>query len=251
LLSCPLGTGHQQPPKPGQALLCCAACSLECCTRESCKVARGRLDKGISPHDHTADKFWGQLSHAHTLRTVHLPAPSNQGQRYCDVHDEVQRLLSQVLQVVRGRGSSPALMTWSGPAFPSTAGGVAKRRGGELSLANAVTQWTRVRASFPMLTPWGQTDPQPLYQGQIYLLPRWGVGPALLSVAADEGQGQLSCSHESRALSPICHRCWRQREEEALSFSSLPTHRRWVAGPTLPHSYPWGLITHSSCNIQG
>lgn len=50
------------------------------------------------------------------------------------------------------------------------------------------------------------------------LLSRWGAGPALLSAAASEGQGQFFPSLNLSASSPVCHWWWGTKKEKRVSL---------------------------------
>ena len=96
----------------------------------------------------------GQLSHTHTLRTS-LPTTLPPGSALPICPGEVQGRLPQVLQLVRGRASSPALMTsWS--QLSSCLHGEGKYKGRGLSLA--VPRHSRQEAA--TLMPSGPSHPQ-------------------------------------------------------------------------------------------
>lgn len=117
----------------------------------------------------------GQPSCSPTSRLAHLHL-SHQGQLYLTA--QVQGLLSSVLQQVRGKASSPTLMTL-GPALLAASG-----RGGASHLCHLTAgEW------------WGQ-----LFCGralqlpghQLSVTPNEGAGPTLLNAVLGERWGQLS-----------------------------------------------------------
>lgn len=77
-----------------------------------------------------AQKVQGKLSHNHTLEAGSLMPPPLELALLC-CPDEVQGLLSQVLQQVTDRISSLALTFLLGPALPPSTDGEGKSEGSE------------------------------------------------------------------------------------------------------------------------
>lgn len=132
-------------------------------SRSSLSSTVGGKDKrGFLPCQcyHTAKKRQGQLSHIHTFGDdLLMPLPP--GSAFLCYTGKVHGLLSQVLQLVRSRDSSPVLMT-PGPGLPSVNGGErAKRR--RVSLPSSMPQHGRcvVGPAFPHLYPWAISPATP------------------------------------------------------------------------------------------
>lgn len=98
---------------------------------------------------------------------------------------KVQGQLSRVLQLVRGRDSSLACYRCQG----------ARVGEGTSPLPHSHI----CRANSPTLISSGPAHLHPIIRVTSAVLPRSIEGPALPGAAAREGQGQLSCSHVSRA----------------------------------------------------
>jgi hypothetical protein len=89
----------------------------------------------------------GQICHAYTLRDG-LPASSTPGSALLCCPGKVQSQLSWVLQEVRGRDRSPALMTPGPGLSPATA---VEAGGGNLSCIHATSQERSSMARSPIL----------------------------------------------------------------------------------------------------
>lgn len=106
---------------------------------------------------------------------------------------KVQGLLSWMLQPVRGRASSPTLMTPGATLLPAS-GGVQQGWGGHLSPIQATTRSTDSdRVSSSKFTLWDRHAHNTCNQDQLYCASWARYSPTLLRTASGEGQGQLSC----------------------------------------------------------
>ena len=76
----------------------------------------------------------------------------------------------------------------------------------------------------------------PTHRASSTLLLRQGAGHAFMSAAGGEEQGELACSHDSRASSYTSH--WLQREEESIYLMANKWQDKISPAHTLQASSP-------------
>lgn len=110
---------------------------------------------GISPHPchYMGGEGWGQISHINVLRAAHSILSTRSVLCYPDA---VQSRLSQVLQLVKGKVSSPTCCRSQ------------RKGGGILPLPTPPHGRQGEQDLFSIFTPSGPAHPRPHEQGQLY-----------------------------------------------------------------------------------